>query len=184
MDHLDLFRRQADLLDLEPCQRVRDRDDLRRPPRKRALDEAEGTCAKRIVVVLRRHEPARAESSVDVRMHEMGVHEICLPHDAAHAHAEHRVEVSRGRDPHERNSELLVKGVRRTSGIVEPEERDVDAALGERRQQGQQMALGPADAADPVDVENLHRDLRRARPSAHSSAPAASSAMRKSVETR
>ena len=88
MDHLDLVRRQADPLDLKPGERLRDRDDARRTPREDALDETKRSGAKGIVVVLRRDEAPRANGSVDVRMDEMRVHELCRPRGATHAERE------------------------------------------------------------------------------------------------
>ena len=126
---------------------------------------------------------AGAERAVDVRMHEVRVHEIRRASRSANASRQTQVEIARRWDALGRDTERVVERIGRTGRIVEAEKADVDSALRERGQQRQQVALGPADAADSMNVENLHARRRR-RESAQSSAAAASSAIRKSVATR
>jgi hypothetical protein len=183
VDDLHLLGGQSDALDLEACECLRDRDDLLRTPCERALDVTERAGAERIVVVLRRHESPRSERAVDVCMDEMCVHEVGLARQPADREREPRVEVARGGKSLVRDGQCVVERVGCARRVVETEEAHVDAELGKRRQQCQQMPFGPADAADAVDVDDLHVRGRR-RVSTHCNAAAASSAIRKSVETR
>ena len=54
------------------------------------------------------------------------------------------------------DSERTVEADRIPARVIEPDERDVDAALGERGQKGEKMSLGAADTADPMDVNDPH----------------------------
>ena len=65
---------------------------------------------------------------------------------------------------------------------VEADEHGLDAALGECREQREQVALRAADTADAVHVQRLHRV--RNRWMARSIVAAASSASKKSQATR
>ena len=56
--------------------------------------------------------------------------------------------------------ELLIEAPEVGSGNVEPEEAGVDAALAQRGQQREQVALGAADPGELVQVEDLHRSRR------------------------
>ena len=183
MDDLDLVARQPDALDLKARERLRDRDDPRGAVRERALHEAKRARAERVVVVLRRHEPPGAEGAVDVGVHEVRVHEVGPAGRVPHAHRQQWIEVARRGQPLERHAQRRVERIGRAPRIVEAEEADLDAALRERREQGQEMALRAADAADAVDVEDVH-GTRRRRPSTRSKTAAASSARRKSVGIR
>src|SRR5439155_13008032 len=80
---------------------------------------------------------------------------------------------------------LLIDRVGRPRPVVEPEKADVGAALGERRQQRQQVPFRAADSSDPVDVQNPHvRCVRARRSQSQTSAVPASNAIRKSHATR
>ena len=57
--------------------------------------------------------------------------------------------------------ERLVEARRVGAGHVEAEEAGVDAALAQRRQQREQVALRAADAGQLVQVEDLHASSRR-----------------------
>ena len=116
---------------------------------------------ERIRVVLRRDDPhARRQRPVDVGVHEVGVDEVG-PQRAQRPRepeGERRIEVARRREPLVRDRQLAVEGVEHTRRVVEPDERHVDPAFGQRRQQRQQVPLGPADARGSGG---------RARPSRH-----------------
>ena len=145
---------------------------------------------ERVVVVLRRHErTARRKCSVDVRVHEVRVDEVRpeLPQRAAQGDEEPRVEIPWRAQAHRRHSELPVERLRVPGRVVEADERYVDAALGERREQRQEVPLGSPDPAHPMDVNDLQRSANRCgakRSHSQSTPPAASSAMRKSHGAR
>ena len=166
MHDLDLPGRQPDAVDAEAPHRLADRDHARRPPRQRPLGEAERPGAERVRVVLRRDEPhARRERAVHVRVHEMGVDEVtCRSERSVRAsrNASARIEVARRANRSYGTVELAVEGVEHTRRVVEPDERHVDPAFGQRRQQREQVPLGPADAPDPVDVDDFHGTVRGA----------------------
>ena len=91
-------------------------------------------------------------------------------------------DTSRAPDPFYEALTVPYERIRRARRVVEPEEADVDTALGECAAI-KEMALGTADPADSVNVHDLHRRSRHL-PNAHSSAAAARRAIRKSVATR
>ncbi len=183
MDHLHLLPREADAFDLEAGERLGDGDHGGRAPCERTLDEPERAGAERIVVVLRRHQPPRAKCAVDVRVHEMRVHDVGVAHGSPHTRGQHGVDVTRRGQALVGDGQRVVEGVGRARRIVEAQEADVDAPLRECGEQGQQVALGAADPADAVDVPDLHARRRR-RPNTRSNTAAASNASRKSVEMR
>ena len=160
-----------------------DRDDARRAPRERRARrtgtrrcETDRRCAssRRAAVRRARRTRRRARGACARR-----------PRRARRARraSERRVDVARRRQRARTARSARRRTVRRPRRVVEPEEAHVDAALRERRQQRQQVPLRAADAADPVDVEDLHARARR-RPNSRSNTAAASSASRKSVATR
>ena len=178
MDDHELLRRQPDLLAVEACERIGDADHPRRAPRQQPLGDPERTGPERVVVVLGRDErrPAGAESTEDVRVHEVRVDEIGpVPPQVAHEPCR-RVGA---RERHAATLELVVERVRVRQ--VEPGEGDLDAALGERGQERQQMPLGAADPRDPVGMHDPHRRRRSQR---WTSATPASTASRKSHGAR
>ena len=135
MDRRDLPSGKSNSLDLKPCERLRDRDHLRRAECQDALDEAKRSGSERIVVVLRRHEPDRGERSIDVRMHEVCVHQVgpratrrtCYPV------SKQRVDVTRCCQPLVGHGELLVERIRRAARVIESQELCLDATFGQRR---------------------------------------------------
>lgn len=183
MDRRQLVRRKTHALGLKPGEGIRDRDHPRRAPRERTFDEAKRPGAERIVVVFGRDDRRGAKSPVDVGVHEMGVDDIRTEptNRAGNLEREPRIDVPRCPQAFERDVELLVERIGSSRGVVEPEEVHVDAPLGKRRKQRQQMTFGPADPADPLEVEDLHARLRRRN--ASRAAPA-ESAIRKSQAMR
>ena len=180
VDRLDLGRRDPDLLDGEPPQRVGDRDDSGRKPCDPALDVPERPGAEGVVVVLRRHHLRAAESSrdgaVDVRVDEMRVDDV----DAQRAE-QLRQRERVGAQPQGRDVERVVEVGRVPRGVVEADEDDVETAIGERRQQRQQVPLRAPDAAHLVNVRDSHvprRSWRRASAATASNASRKSNAMR------
>jgi hypothetical protein len=135
---------QPDLVDREPPQRLRDRHDPRRQPAEPALDVAERPEPERVVVVLRRDErrspQRRRHAAVDVRVDEVRVHDVGAqrPHEPRQ---QQRIEVARRRHPDRRNRERPVERRRIECRVVEPDEERLDPALGERRQERQQVPL-------------------------------------------
>ena len=109
------------------------------------------------------------------------MHDVCAQRPRE-PHEQQRVEVAWRHDPHRRHLERTVEVGRVPGGIVEPDEDRVDTSLCERRQERQEVALRPADAADPVDVHDPHRE--RTRSARRASAAAARMASRKSQATR
>ena len=101
---------------------------------------------------------------------------------ACKANEQQGIEVMRGADPNGRHVKRAVEVLRVPSGVVEADEQDLDAALRERGKQREQVTLGAADAADPVDVHDSHR--ARTRSATRASAALASNARRKSHATR
>ena len=184
VDDLDLVCGQADPFHLEARQRIGDRNHLGGSVRQRALDEAKRSRAERVVVVLRGDESTGSQRSVDVGMHEVRVYEICIPRFSPDAQRQPWIDVARRGNAHVRHGQRFVERIRRARRVVEPEEAHVDSACGQRGQERQKMALGAADAPDPVDVQDLHGSLRHRRASTHSIAPAPRSAIRKSVAMR
>ncbi len=83
-----------------------------------------------------------------------------------------------------RNREGVVEGQRVPVGVVEPDEGDADAAFGKGGQQREQVSLGAADPAHPVDVDDLQGERRRTRATSIERATAAGTASRKSHGTR
>ena len=147
------------------AQRLGDRDHLRRPAARARARRSGSSRSERVVVVLRRDEPVCSERSVDVRVHEVRVHDVGVPRLSANAQRQPRIDVTRRGDPGERHGQRLVERVRCARRVVEPEEAHVDSALRERRQQRQKMPFGAADPADAMDVQDLHlRSLRCERP--------------------
>src|SRR4051794_38105813 len=114
-------------------------------------------------------------------MHEMRVHDVRTQR-ACEAYEQHRIDVTGRPDAHRRYVEGAVEVGRIPPGVVEPDEQRLDAALRECGKQCQQMTLGAADAADPVNVHDSHR--ARTRSAMRTSAAAARSASRKSHATR
>src|SRR5205807_5718474 len=71
----------------------------------------------------------------------LSLHDALPIYPAPRARRQHRIDVVRRRDPLVLNLQLLVERVGRSRPVVEPEKADVGAALGERRQQRQQVAF-------------------------------------------
>ncbi len=120
-------------------------------------------------------------------MHEVRVDDVGLQRlqRASQPAREHGVDVARARKPPRRHADALVERLRVPGGVVEPDERHVVPARRERRQQREQVALGPADPAHPVDVDEPHVAGRlRARSQSATRAAAAGTASRKSHGTR
>ena len=129
------------------------------------------------------------KSPVHVGVDEVRVHEVGAAQRAPEAADEPRVEVPPAREPFERHRQLRVEGLRRGGRVVQADEADVEAALGEGRQERQQVPLGAADPADPVEVDDLHAGTCRAtsrgnRRASASRVGAAQSASVKSHGTR
>ena len=184
MDDLDLVRRQPDALDAEPRERLSDRDDPRRPPGERALDEAERPRPERIVVVLGRDEPRppAAERAVEIRVDEVCVQDVHV--EPPQRGRQSRREVAPAHEPlvrHAGGGERRVERLRVPVRIVEADHPCVHVERAQRREQREEVPLRPADAADPVDVRDLHASRRaRTRSAPRTSAAAASRARRKS----
>ena len=71
------------------------------------------------------------------------------------------VEVARRANAYGRHPQRVVEVVGAPRWIVEADEHGLDAALGERGQEREQVSLGAADTADAVDVDDLHRARNR-----------------------
>ena len=114
MDRHELAPRYAHTFGLEPSQGLRDRDDARRPRRECALHESERAGTKRIVVVLRRHEPACAERAVEIGVDEVRVHDVRSDsqHGARNSRRQERVDVARGRNALVRDGQVVVERIR------------------------------------------------------------------------
>ena len=170
MDDLDLRRRQADLVDAEAPQRLRDRDHARRLAGHRPLDEPERPAPEAVVVVLRRDERRAARRRT--RRRRRRARGACA-RSPARAARSRGAPGARGRgrgragtrSRTDSTPSSRVERLDRPGGVVEPEEHGLDPVLAQRRQQRQQMPLGAADPADPVDVDDPH--ARRRRSTAH-----------------
>jgi hypothetical protein len=86
---------------------------------------------------------------------EVRVHDVRLQR-ADHPSEQERIDVSRRSNSACRDSERAVKVDRIRVRVVEPDERDVDPALGKGGKEGEEMSLGAADSADPMDVNDSH----------------------------
>ena len=136
---------------------------------------------------------ARGNGAVHIGVHEMRVHDVRFQH-AREAQQQQRVEVAGRRDARRGNPQCAVEVISAPRRVVQPDEARLDTALHERRQQGEQVALGAPDAADPMDVDDLHsltgpRRLAAAAPFPGPREPpheavVASSTVRKSHGTR
>ena len=118
-----------------------------------------GPSAEAVVVVLRRDErrAPRAQRAVDVAVHEVRVDDVRLqPAELApHAPRERRVEVARAREPHAARPRARGRTARaRPPGRRARGRRARRPCSAQRRQQRQQVPLGAADPADPVDVDD------------------------------
>jgi hypothetical protein len=179
-DDNELLRREPNPLDVEPAERLGDADHARRSVGDRPLDEPEGACPERVVVVLRRDEGA---SPADERAEPVGVDEVRVQNIRPADRAPESPSRANPRVRHLAPVELVVERLRIPADqIVQPDEARVDAERAQRRQQRQQVALGAADPAHLVDVNDLHHVRNRVH--SRSSATAASSANRKSQGTR
>ena len=124
-----------------------------------------------------------ASASVEVGVHEVGVHDVraSSPGDARRSSG---VDVAWRRDANRRHAQRVVEVARVPGGIVETDEDGFDAALGQRREQDEEVPLGTADPAHPVNVQHSHAVRSRSQSAIRASVAAASSASRKSHATR
>ena len=157
--HLAL--REPHAFDVESCERIGDADHARGSPRAEPLDVAERPEAEGIVVVLRRNNgcPSGCDSPVDVGVDEMGVDDIWLRRSQAPPEAESQcgIEVVASPKAEIGNLQLVELGVERIRiGVVEPDERRLDAHPTEGRKKNEQMSLRPTDPAKAMNVDDLH----------------------------
>ncbi len=165
----ELFAGKAGLLE-KRSDRVRDGDDATGGSREEVVDVAERAEQVAVVVVPRgderQPEGPRCHRSVDIPVDEVRVQQIGFRGSSGADHGERHagIHVGAAADTREGDSTLLEHGIeawRVTARNVEAEEARVDATLAQCRQQGEEMALRPADSGDLVQVQDLHAAPRR-----------------------
>ena len=185
MDRLDLRGGNADALDGEPAQRLRDRYHAIRSMRERPLDVTERPGAKRVVIVLGRDQvPAaklRREGTVDVGMHKMRMHDIGVDRPQE-SRGEQRIEVAGRFDADGRHAKCAVEVRRVPRRVVQTDEDGLDAAAASAGSSVSRWRSEPPMPAHAMHVRNPHR-VRMRRMTA-SIVAAASNARRKSQATR
>ena len=95
---------------------------------------------------------------------DIGVHEVCVddvrtgpPDRLPDAERERRIEIESATESRIRHGESVQLGIERIGlGIIEPDKGRIHAPLPKRREECQQVPLGPSDPTEAVHVDDSH----------------------------